>query len=153
MADYQIIDEPKPSPLSRLTVNPLWPLLGAMLGGPVFSWLWSALNALAINGPNRNKELLTIVLAFCAFIAVYHFGVSLIIQGVFGQVNIKYFGFFGTCMQLLFCYIVFILQSEEFEVYQYYGGVVATGALGLLFAFIVGKDLQWAALDLVWGTG
>ena len=55
METYQIIDEPKPGPLSKFTVNPLWPLLSTMLGGSVFSWIWFVFNSMCLNGPNKKK--------------------------------------------------------------------------------------------------
>ena len=104
MSLYQIIDEPTPGPLSRLSVNPMWPLLSCMLGGPVFALCWFTLNAFALNGPNRNKELVTVALAFVAFFLVYNSGVKLWDSGFFGQLNNQYFYLFGVCVQLIFCY-------------------------------------------------
>ncbi|MCJ8268543.1 MAG: hypothetical protein MJK04_03985 [Psychrosphaera sp.] len=153
METYQIIDEPKPGPLSKFTVNPLWPLLSTMLGGSVFSWIWFVFNSMCLNGPNKIKELLTILVGFFAFVGVYHFGVNLFNQGVFGDINVQYFFLFGTCVQLVFSYAVFMLQSDGFEVYQYYGGTVATPLFGLFLALMFGSKLQLFILQMIWGAG
>ncbi|MBI5543693.1 MAG: hypothetical protein HY901_07400, partial [Deltaproteobacteria bacterium] len=59
---YQILDEPAPGPLATVAVNPIWPLLGAMMGGSWLAMPWFALNALALGSPTRGREILLALL-------------------------------------------------------------------------------------------
>ncbi|ACA88890.1 hypothetical protein [Shewanella woodyi] len=151
MASYQIIDEPRAGRLSNYTVNPMWPLLSAMLGGPVFSWLWYLFNSFALNGPNRLKEILTIFVAFAAFIGVYQFGASFWNSGYFVDANVRYFYLFGITVQFVFSYILLVLQSDSFELYEHFNGHVASPVIGFVLAFVIGKPLQLFLVNLVWG--
>lgn len=151
MDRYQIIDEPKPGVWSRFTVDPMWPLFGFMLGGSIFSWLWYAFNSFALNGPNRNKELLTILVAFTVFFAVYIGADRLFQLGFFETINKQYFVLFSTCVQLVFCYTLFMFQKDGFDVYEYFGGSVFTPFPGLILAFMFGSKLQVAVLTLILG--
>jgi hypothetical protein len=61
MADgaYRIIDEPAPSALSRLAVNPFWIILAGML---LWRWqplalAWFVFNGFALNSPTKVKEI------------------------------------------------------------------------------------------------
>lgn len=56
-ATYRIIDEPTPSPLSRLTVNPAWIVLASFLLQPI-AWIWFLFNSFAMGSPTRGKEVL-----------------------------------------------------------------------------------------------
>ena len=53
---YRLIDEPKPSPLSRFALPPLLVFIAANLFLP-WGWLLFVYNAFALNGPARNREI------------------------------------------------------------------------------------------------
>ena len=46
---YKIIDEPAPSTISRIAVNPVWIFLASLFGGTGIGLAWFALNAFAIS--------------------------------------------------------------------------------------------------------
>ncbi|KZN59836.1 hypothetical protein N473_02670 [Pseudoalteromonas luteoviolacea CPMOR-1] len=146
MHGYQIIDEPRSNKLSHTTVDPMWPLLGFMLGGPLFSWAWSALNSFALNSPSRNKELVIIGSAFISFFALYT-GVSVLqSNGAVSGINPQYINLFIISIELVFCYKIFLMQKESFDIYEYFDGKVATPVFGLFLALFFGKKLEVFAI-------
>src|SRR5687768_9918757 len=54
---YKIIDEPAPTAISRVAVNPVWIFLASLFGGAGIGLLWFALNAFAISSASRMREL------------------------------------------------------------------------------------------------
>ena len=145
---YRIIDEPQPGALARLTVHPLWPLLGFMFGGVWLAWPWFAVNSFALGSPTRNRELvwliagivITIVLVFVLMILVQ----MQILQGS----QISYALLVVTVWKLTVSYAVFALQQRTFELYEYYGGAVAQGWLVIIIAFFVGRSgMEWLPND------
>ena len=60
---YRLIDEPRPSPLARIALPPTLVFLAATFFQP-WGFLLIVFNAIALNGPFRNRE---IVLALAPF--------------------------------------------------------------------------------------
>ncbi|MGH6927657.1 MAG: hypothetical protein ACREEV_05000 [Dongiaceae bacterium] len=56
---YRIIDEPAPSALSRLAVNPFWIMLAGMLLSrwQAFAIIWFVVNSFALNSATKGKEI------------------------------------------------------------------------------------------------
>jgi hypothetical protein len=56
---YRIIDEPAPSALSRLAVNPFWIMLAGMLlpGLQALAIVWFVVNGFALNSTTKVKEM------------------------------------------------------------------------------------------------
>ncbi|MGB2427338.1 MAG: hypothetical protein ACPH9N_06640 [Alteromonas sp.] len=149
MSTYQIIDEPKGSSLSKITVDPMWPLLSFMFGGALFSWAWSALNCLALNSPNRNKELMLIGAGFVAFILMYLGLGALLATQTLDSVNPQYIRMIIICVELAFVYKIYLTQQSSFSVYEYFNGKVANPVIGLFLALFVGKGLEAAVITLL----
>lgn len=142
MSTYQIMDEPRGSKLSKVTVNPMWPLFSFMLGGALFSWIWSLINSFALNSSSRNKEILTVFIALVTFILMYlGFGVVYHL-GFLDGINAQYIKMIVISVELLFCYKVFLMQRDSFDVYEYFNGQVSPPVIGLLIAFVVGRKLE-----------
>lgn len=142
MSTYQIMDEPRGSKLSKVTVNPMWPLFSFMLGGALFSWIWSLINSFALNSSSRNKEILTVFIALVTFILMYlGFGVVYRL-GFLDGINAQYIKMIVISVELLFCYKVFLMQRDSFDVYEYFNGQVSPPVIGLLIAFVVGRKLE-----------
>ena len=53
---YRLIDEPRPSALSKLALPPLLAFMVATFFQP-WGYLLIAFNAIALNGPQRNREI------------------------------------------------------------------------------------------------
>lgn len=65
---YRIIDEPRPGPFQRFALPPVLVFLVGNFFLP-WGWLLIAANALALNGPHRNREI-----AFAAIPIAVYFG-------------------------------------------------------------------------------
>lgn len=141
MSSYQIVDEPTPSGLARFVVNPVFPLLAAMLGGIWIAWPWFAFNAIAVGSPTRRAELAWLGFGFIAIV-----GVSLAILMAAGAAMLPqgagaYAGLVVVVLKLAIVYAVYVLQSRTIEIYQYYGGVLNNGVWVLVAAFVLGDRL------------
>jgi hypothetical protein len=141
MSGYQIADEPAPSTLARYAVNPLYPMLAAMLAGVWFAWPWFAFNSFAVGSPTRRAEL--------AWLAA-----GLILPPAIGSALIlgrgaellpasagPYIGLVVVVAKLVVVYAVFLLQSRTIEIYEYYGGKLVNGVWPLIAAFYFGDRL------------
>ncbi|WP_215398957.1 hypothetical protein [Rheinheimera oceanensis] len=142
MNTYQIMDEPRGSKLSKVTVDPMWPLLGFMLGGALFSWTWSVINSFALNSPSRNKELITVFIALFIFTLMYLGFGTLYSKGYLDGINTQYIKMVIISVELIFCYKIFLMQRDSFDVYEYFNGQVAHPVIGLLIAFVVGRKVE-----------
>ena len=79
---YRIVDEPAPSALGRLAVNPFWIVLIGMLGPGFLAGivpepqllvlLWFGFNGVALSSPTRRAELLWVA-AGMAIIAAFRY--------------------------------------------------------------------------------
>ena len=70
---YRIVDEPRPGPLQRFALPPLLLFLVGNFFLP-WGWLLIAANAVALNGPKRNREI-----AFTALsIGIYFLAVAVL---------------------------------------------------------------------------
>ena len=146
MIRYQIADEPAPSKLARFAVNPVYPMLAAMLGGVWFAWPWFAFNGFAIGSPTRRVELAWLVGGLIvpptigwAVSVAYDNG--LLASGVPANTVVPYLLLLVVVVKLVVVYAVFLLQSRTVEIYEYYGGKLASGVLPLVAAFYLGDKL------------
>jgi len=149
VSTYQIIDEPQASKLSKATVDPMWPLLAFMLGGALFSWGWSAINSFALNSPNRKRELLIVFMALLAFIAMYLSLNKLLSNGYLEGINIQYIKVLIVSLELIFCYKLFLMQKNSFDIYEYFNGKVASPIIGLLLALFIGRKIETLAISFL----
>jgi hypothetical protein len=72
---YRIVDEPRPGPLQRFALPPLLVFLVGNFFLP-WGWLLIAGNAVALNGPKRNREI-----AFAAIAAGIYFAAIVVLDG------------------------------------------------------------------------
>ena len=145
MSGYQIADEPAPSTLARFAVNPLYPMLAAMLAGVWFAWPWFAFNSFAIGSPTRRAELAWLVAGLILPPAI---GSALILARGAELLPASagpYIGLAVIVAKLVVVYAVFLLQSRTIEIYEYYGGKLVNGIWPLLAAFYVGDRLLQGA--------
>jgi hypothetical protein len=140
-ATYHIPDEPRPIALSRFAVQPFWPLFGAMFGGSWLSWPWFVFNGFAIGSPTRNKELLLALVGFAGnFILKIGFGVLLTAE-LLPEVLAPYLYLVILVWRLAISYWLYVLQSQSFGIYEYYGGTVQNGVFILVLGYFVGRSL------------
>ncbi|MBO9489890.1 hypothetical protein J7384_05900 [Endozoicomonas sp. G2_1] len=149
MNSYQIVDEPRASRWSKKSVDPMWPLLAFMLGGAIFSWLWYALNSIALNSSSRNKELFIIGAALLVFTCMYIGLGALIEGGALADINIQYIKICITSIELIFCYKLYLMQQPSFDLYEYFNGDIASPAVGLVLALLAGKKVEIFIINLL----
>lgn len=141
MSGYQIADEPAPSTFARYAVNPLYPMLAAMLAGVWFAWPWFAFNSFAIGSPTRRAELAWLAAGLILPAAI---GTALLMArgaDLLPASAVPYVGLAVIVAKLVVVYAVFLLQSRTIEIYEYYGGKLVNGIWALLAAFYVGDRL------------
>jgi len=146
---YQIMDEPQPGGLSRVAVQPFWPLLAVMFGGAWLSWPWFVLNAIAIGSPTRRRET---IIAICGFAGnfVLSIGIgTLLYNGTLPQGVGPYLGLGLIVWKLGISYWLFVLQSHTFGIYEYYGGTVQNGLIVVVAGSIGGRILLNPLFDAV----
>lgn len=139
---YRIVDEPSPSALERLTVNPFWPLLGSMLAGGWLAWPWFALNSAALGRGRR----------FDSDLAVLGFGLALngalvlAVHKAFAAGLIQhreYADLLPQAARLTVLYVLFLRQQRTFQLFEHFGG---TGRSGL-WVVMAGAVLRGAVLS------
>ena len=143
---YRILDDPRPSGVANLAVNPLWPLLAVMFGGTWLSWPWFALNGFAVGSPTRRRELALAVGGFVGSFALALTVLALIDAGLLRGVGISYAVVGLTVWKLAVTYALHTLQARSFHLYEYYGGATRNG---LAVAFLLGMFGRKAVLGAV----
>ena len=115
---YRLIDEPRPGPLQRIALPPLLVFLAAQFFLP-WGALLVGLNALALNGPHRNRE---IALCFgpivCWFAGLFTLDV-LVRAGVLANSQAHYFFVMAIGAGLLCLAFAYVSQAETAELRQY----------------------------------
>lgn len=151
LTSYQIIDEPRPGLLSRLAVNPLWPLLGFILGGVFFSWIWAVFNSFALGSPTRVRESVVVILGAVGYFALFFLMLILVNSGLVEGLSHHYTRILLVAVALLPSYYLFQRQSTAFELYEYFGGktINALPLLILGFGYLAGGKLQVAVINTV----
>ncbi len=148
---YVIADDPRPSSLAHLSVNPVWPLFGVMFVGPWLSWPWYILNSYAIGSPNKRRELL---LALGGIIGGYMLVLLSItfVREMWPESELKpfipYIKLLMTVWKLAITYLLFTTQSQCFEIYEHYDGIVRNGMAVVAVAFLFGDRLADPIFDL-----
>jgi hypothetical protein len=148
---YRIQDEPQPSLWSHFAVNPLWPLLSMMLAGVWLAWPWFIFNGFIIGSPTRWRELIWIISGLVGNIILSVVVIMLINHFVQSPTAMQYILLILLVWKLAVSYMVFMLQTETFELYEYYGGVVKNGIWVLLIGTFLGRRFLYEILNpFVW---
>ena len=137
MSGYQIADEPAPSTFARFAVNPVFPMLAAMLGGVWIAWPWFAFNSFAVGSPTRRAELVWLAAALVALPLLFSALILARANGWLPQSAGPYAGLLLVVVKLAAVYAVVTMQSRTIEIYQYYGGSLANGTWVLVAAFLI----------------
>jgi hypothetical protein len=150
---YRIADEPSPGAMSHLVVNPLWPLLGLMLGGVWLSFPWFVFNGYASGSPTRRRELAIALGGLGAVVVALVMIVVLVEVGMVYGTGVKYALLALTLIKLATGYSLYVTQRRSFDLYEYYGGVIRNGVGIVILGFIIGPRLMelvpWPLLWLV----
>ncbi len=130
---YRIADEPMPGRLAGWVVNPLWPLLAAMLAGFWLALPWFALNGVAMGSATRRRELAWIVGGAILSAAT---GAAL----WWAPIPLRAFRYGLVALvawRLAVAYAVYQLQQSTFELHQHFGGAVRSGAMVVVAAALL----------------
>lgn len=121
---YRLDDEPRPGALARLAVEPLWPLLGLMLGGAWLGLPWFVLNGVAVGSPTRVREAALAAIGLLGSLGLA-FGLLYLWQGgILDKGSLQYAMLVLVVWKLAIGYALFVMQASTIELYQYYGGVL-----------------------------
>jgi len=150
---YKIIDEPAPTAISRVAVNPVWIFLASLFGGTGIGLVWFAINAFAISSASRKSELLYVLLGLCGTPLIFVILGGLLQGGWLGEGLVPYLHLIITGFQLLIIYVLHLSQHKSYELFSLYGGVGRNGllvviALGVLRPQIANLLGDWSALVL-----
>jgi hypothetical protein len=150
---YKIIDEPAPSAVSRIAVNPVWIFLASLFGGTGIGLVWFGVNAFAISSASRLRELGLVVVGLA--------GTPLLVATLSGLLNIGWLGpglvpylqLVVTGFQLAVIYLLHLSQHKSYELFSLYGGVGRNGllvvvALGFLRPQLTEALGVWSAFVL-----
>lgn len=136
-ASYRILDEPAPSGLGHLIVNPVFPLLSIMLAGAWLALPWFVFNTFALGSPTRRKELALAVAAPLGMVALSAGLAVLFALLKLPKGSLPYFMVLLTVWKLTVAYWLFDLQKRSFALHEHFGGQVRNGVPVLIGGLLV----------------
>ena len=115
---YRLIDEPRPGPLQRLALPPL---LVFLVGTFFLPWglLLVAANAVALNGPQRNREILFSIIPILVYFGALEILDALVRGGVLSVGQAHYFFVAAIGAGLVFVAIAYVSQHQTAELRRY----------------------------------
>jgi hypothetical protein len=130
---YRIVDEPAPSALGRLAVNPFWIVIAGMFGPALIGsvvrephllvLLWFAVNSFAVSSPTRRAELLWIALGVAIIAAFYDLPERLVVAGTVALETMRawlpYLWILRSAVMLTVLYRLFLYQIGPYHLYRY----------------------------------
>jgi hypothetical protein len=130
---YRIVDEPAPTALGRLAVNPFWIVIAGMVG-PAFLvgivpepqllvLLWFGFNSFALSSPTRRAEIVWIA-GGVAIIAAFHYLPARLGQSDTVDLDVlrawmPYLWILHSAVVLTVLYRLFLYQVGPFQLYRY----------------------------------
>jgi len=142
---YVIPDEPRPSTLSRLVVNPFWPFFAQMLAGSWLALPWYAINGIALGSPTRTREwacLLASALGSVGLVLVLAYAAG---QQWLDKSSMQIALLSIVALKMSMAYALYVMQSRSFELWEYFGGKASNGLFVVIASFFV-KAKVMAAL-------
>ncbi len=149
MAGYRILDEPSPTTLGHLVVQPLWPLFSLMFAGIWLAFPWFCFNAVAMGCPNRKRTFIFAAIGLVGKIAII---LALVVAaGIFqwDEFAIRYAMLVTTVWDLGIGYYLFVLQSRTFDLYTHFGGRVRNGLILVIAGAVLSPNLIGALPSLI----
>lgn len=118
---YRIADEPRINTLSRVTINPFFVILAAMLIDFKLGVVWLVFNAYAMGSPYAKRDLVIVLATTVAII-----GTSFISIVVLGREQFQadtlgpYFRLAFKTGWIAVCYYLYLSQMKVYPLFQYY---------------------------------
>jgi hypothetical protein len=151
MERYSIPDEPRPGVLQKLVVEPMWPLLAAMMAGCWLAWPWLCFNAYAMGSPTARREVALCALGLVGNVVL---GSALLWAGSVGLVRdplvFELLLLAVTGWRLGISYVVVELQSRTFHIYAHYDGPVRSGRVALLLGILARSFVLGLVDGMLW---
>lgn len=149
-ARYRIEDEPSPGALANAAVNPLWPLLGLMLGGFVVGVTWFIVNGIAVGSPTRVREIVVAAIGLAGATALA-IGITVAdSMGYLPGAASQYAILPLLLWKLGIGYLLYDTQGRTIEIFQHFGGVLRNGLPVVILASLARAPLMGAFPYLVW---
>jgi|SRR5262245_37335173 len=132
-SSYRIIDEPAPSALGRVAVDPFWIVIAGMLGPSFLSGvvpqpellvlLWFGLNSFALSSPTRRIEIIWIAAGVAIIAAFQYLPDRLWRSGTVDLDTLRswmpYFWILHSAIFLTVLYRLFLYQVGPYQLYRY----------------------------------
>lgn len=115
---YRLIDEPRPGPLQRFALPPLLVFLAATYFMP-WGLLLIAANAIALNGPQRNREILFSVIPIAIYFAALAALDSAVRSGTIEVNQARYLLVAAIGAALIFAAMAYVSQYQTAELRRY----------------------------------
>lgn len=140
-AGYRIIDEPAPSRLEQLIVNPIWPLFGSMFAGAWLAYPWFVLNAFALGGRRRWGDLAIAAAGITSSVLSLVVMAVLLRRGALDQSTLPYAQLVPLGVRLSCFYWLFLRQEPVFGLFTYFGGRPRQAMIVVVAAFFIRQKL------------
>jgi hypothetical protein len=134
---YVIADEPRPSVLSHLAVNPFWPLFAQMLVGSWIALPWFLLNGFALGSVNQRKEWLCIAGSLAGSFLLAWLTARAGSESLLGETSLRFALLGIVVVKMAMAYALYALQAGSFELWEYFGGKPRNALLVLIAGFFI----------------
>lgn len=142
---YRIVDEPAPTTLEQVIVNPVWPLLASMFAGAWLAYPWFVLNAFALGGRRRYSDL-AIAASGLGLSALCLFAYTVVAdRELLGEHTAPYLLLLPVAVRLVSFYWLFMRQEQVFGLYTYFGGKTRNAMLVVVAAAFLRSKLLGGA--------
>jgi len=126
---YSIIDEPEPSRLEQLVVDPKWPLFAFMFAGAWLALPWYVVNSFALGRANRVSDAAIAAGGFIVNVATGLLLAKLPADLAITERSYVYLQLLPVAIKLVTAYVLYTRQSVTFELFEYFGGKAKSGLL------------------------
>jgi hypothetical protein len=130
---YRIVDEPAPSALGRLAVNPFWIVIAGMVGPGFLAGivpepqllvlLWFGFNSFALSSPTRRAEIVWIAGGVAIIAAFHYLPRQLVLSGTLELEILRtwmpYLWILHSAVVLTVLYRLFLYQLGPYQLYRY----------------------------------
>jgi hypothetical protein len=135
---YRIPDEPLPTGLAHVAVDPLWPMLAQMLAGSWLALPWFAVNAQALGSPTRAREWMFVGISLLGSVALV-LGLAVAADNGLEGAWLKVALLSVVCLKLAIAYALYFHQARVFELWEHFGGQARNGLLVLVVGAAFGR--------------
>jgi hypothetical protein len=118
---YRIVDEPRPGPLQRFALPPL---LVFLVGNFLLPWGWLLIvaNAVALNGPKRNREIAFAVVSIGIYFAAIAVLDTLLAADALAANHARYLFVVAIGAGLVLTATAYVSQDQTAQLQRYLRG-------------------------------